>query len=257
VIEVGSVLGAWHLLYQGVNTQGRQIWLGRCRCLIVKELPWWTVRRGGGKPCECFYIKPPSAYPEHHIWRNMNSRCLDPTFPNYDNYGGRGITVCEEWINSFESFFHHIGARPTPNHTLDRINNDLGYFPGNVRWATRTEQARNKRNNRLLTWNGETLPIPVWAERTGLNEALLWTRVRARWSDEKTLTTPPLSPPEIIAHLTSIRLQRTSCVHGHTFTEENTRMVSNGSKTFRLCRTCERMTHQRYKQRKHGKQEVI
>lgn len=83
--------------------------------------------------------------PEHRAWDGLKQRCLNPNNPEYPNYGGRGITVCDRWLHGFENFLADVGLRPTHRHSIDRVNNDRGYEPGNVRWATAAEQARNRR----------------------------------------------------------------------------------------------------------------
>lgn len=83
--------------------------------------------------------------PEYQAWHNAKNRTTNPNVPVWPNYGGRGITMCDEWLNSFEAFFEHIGPKPGPGYSLDRIDNDGNYEPGNVRWATRTDQNRNQR----------------------------------------------------------------------------------------------------------------
>lgn len=88
---------------------------------------------------------------EYHIWLEMRSRCLSPSDSAYENYGGRGITICPEWLEQFGAFLEHIGRRPSAAHSVDRINNDGNYEPGNVRWATRVQQAQNRRPRRLGT----------------------------------------------------------------------------------------------------------
>jgi len=110
---------------------------------------------------------------EYKIWQGLKGRCDNPNNTNYKNYGGRGIKVCEEWQNSFESFYNHIGKRPSKKYTVDRINNDVGYEPGNVRWSTYTEQVNNRRINKNNTsgyvgvsWN-KTLKL--WAAQITLN----------------------------------------------------------------------------------------
>lgn len=102
---------------------------------------------------------------EHGAWTSMLDRCLNPKARNYASYGGRGITVCESWVHSFETFLMYVGLKSFPNYTLDRIDNSRGYEPENVRWTTWDIQVRNRRSNRWLTVNGETLTIGDWATR--------------------------------------------------------------------------------------------
>jgi hypothetical protein len=115
------------------------------------------------------------------LWRNMLSRCENQSNSRFASYGGRGISVCAEW-HVFERFCLDMGPRPSREHSLDRVNNDGNYEPGNCRWATRLEQQRNMRSNRLLTWDGETLTLSAWAERAGLSGTVLATRLRRGWS---------------------------------------------------------------------------
>jgi hypothetical protein len=100
---------------------------------------------------------------EYLIWKGMKSRCYNRNEQNYKNYGGRGITVCDEWRNDFPAFYEHIGPRPSKEYSVERINNDKGYEPGNVKWGTREEQANNKRTKRLVEHNGEVRSLTEWA----------------------------------------------------------------------------------------------
>ncbi len=131
---------------------------------------------------------------EFTAWRSMKQRCYTPATPMCKrNYRDRGIIVCERWNNSFQNFRQDVGPRPSPDHSLDRWpNNDGNYEPGNVRWATRTEQRRNTRFNRMITFNGKTQPQSAWVEETGLMWDTIYRRLRSGWSIEKTLTTPAL-----------------------------------------------------------------
>lgn len=103
--------------------------------------------------------------PEYIAWAHMKSRCYNTNNIHYTYYGGRGITVYEEWINDFDSFYKYIGLRPSPNHSLDRFPNTNGnYEPGNVRWATKIQQMHNTRRNIYLTYNGHTKILSQWAK---------------------------------------------------------------------------------------------
>ncbi len=94
-------------------------------------------------------ITPKQYFEYHHAerrcWGNIKSRCLNPNHPKYDDYGGRGITICDEWKDDFWSFYAYVGSRPRADLTIERINNDRGYEPGNVKWATWKEQNNNRR----------------------------------------------------------------------------------------------------------------
>jgi len=104
-------------------------------------------------------------------------------------YAGRGITVCDRWRDSFVAFYEDMGPKPSPAHSLDRIDNDKGYEPGNCRWATRTEQMRNTRANRWITFAGETLTLADWSERLGIHKETLTRRLET-WSVEEAMTRP-------------------------------------------------------------------
>lgn len=124
------------------------------------------------------------------IWRQMIRRCHNPKAPNYYLYGKRGIQVCDRWRESLDNFIADMGEAPE-NHSLDRINFNKGYFKENCRWATTTQQARNKSTNVNLTYQGETLCIKAWSERLQLAETTIGSRLRNGWSVEKALGTPP------------------------------------------------------------------
>ena len=129
--------------------------------------------------------------PEYRAWKDMLGRCRNSRHRQYPNYGGRGIRVCDEWLHDFVAFYNHVGPRPSARHSIDRIDNDGNYEPGNVRWATRKMQNANMRTNCLLTYNGETLPCSVWACRMGIDNATLRHRLRVGWPLEKALMQRP------------------------------------------------------------------
>jgi hypothetical protein len=129
------------------------------------------------------------ATPEYVVWMKMFDRCRNPRVHNYHRYGGRGITVCERWSN-YPAFLEDMGRRPSNLHRIERINNDGHYTPENCRWATRSEQARNRRSNHRLTFNGRTLTMIEWSEELGLPLFTLCRRIYQGWSVERALTEP-------------------------------------------------------------------
>jgi hypothetical protein len=131
---------------------------------------------------------------EYGIWISMKARCHNPKAAAFAFYGGRGITVCDQWNASdgFESFYAHVGVAPSLKHTLDRIDNSRGYEPGNVRWATRKEQSRNMRSNRLVTIGQDTRTLAEWIEILGLNNERVWSRLRHGWDPEEAFFAPKM-----------------------------------------------------------------
>lgn len=126
--------------------------------------------------------------PTHTAWRKMLERCTKAYCPDFPRYGGRGITVCERW-QDFRNFLQDMGERPH-GLTLDRIDVNGNYEPANCRWADRTTQSRNRRDNVLLTHQGVTAPMAEWAERIGCKKGSLWHRIHAGWTVERALTQP-------------------------------------------------------------------
>lgn len=129
----------------------------------------------------------------------MKTRCLNPNAERWKDYGGRGIRICERWLgrHGFSNFVQDMGVKPSRNETLDRIDVNGDYEPSNCRWASNATQARNKRNNHLVTHNGETKTISEWSETAAVSEQLLRTRfIRYGWDFEKSMKTPPLFNPK-------------------------------------------------------------
>lgn len=130
-------------------------------------------RKGGGTPT-------------YYTWLRMKRDILNPDSHNYDKYGGRGLKIDERWL-VFNNFLADMGERPEGK-TIERIDNARGYFPDNCKWATGSEQARNRRTNHLLTFQGETMPLIAWAERLGISRMTLRSRLRVGWDTDRVLT---------------------------------------------------------------------
>jgi len=175
-----------------------------CKCDCGKELIVSTthLRSGHTGSCGCAASEATAARnvanathgmwktPEFEAWSSMRKRCYMPSAHGYERYGGRGITVCDEWKDSFEAFFAYVGKRPTPGHSIDRIRNAEGYKPGNVRWATATEQNNNRRTNVTALVNDEIMTAAQISKMFGLPHATVRYRINAGKSGAE-LTTPP------------------------------------------------------------------
>ena len=131
--------------------------------------------------------------PTYTSWMAMIGRCRTRSRKDFADYGAVGITVCDRW-KSFENFLEDMGERPGRGHQIDRINNARGYEPGNCRWATAKENSRNKTNNHILTYNGLSLCIAEWGDRTGISRKVIHLRIQSGWSTERALTTPVRKP---------------------------------------------------------------
>ena len=127
--------------------------------------------------------------PTYRCWLNLKQRCMNTKSTKFSDYGGRGIQVCDRWLD-FENFLEDMGEKPK-DLTLDRENNDGDYCPENCRWVTDKEQRRNKRSVKLLEFAGQTLCLTDWAALLGFKQPTLWKRLYvSKWSIEKVLTTP-------------------------------------------------------------------
>lgn len=184
---------------------GSIVWLCRCDCGRDVEVRSGGLRNGGTKSCGCWKRdmaakrvtkhgmsnSGPDHCSEYTIWAGMIQRCHNPNSRNYPDYGGRGVEVCAAWRESFARFLADVGRRPSPLHSLDRHpDSDGNYEPDNCRWATRKEQARNRRSNNVLEYGGKSLTLAEWAERTGLGRGTIFARIRAGWSVADALTKP-------------------------------------------------------------------
>lgn len=187
-----------------VKEKRQGFWLCRCDCGNTVVANGSNLRRGDTVSCGCFnrdyeakQRKKPKRFhglPEYDIWNHMKRRCYNPNDANYHLYGNRGITVCREWRESFEAFYVCVGPRPSPDHTIDRIDVNGNYEPCNVRWATPKEQAYNKRNNVMLTYQGRTHPLREWAREVGIHPGTAYGRYRRGLPPEDILFVGHLTP---------------------------------------------------------------
>lgn len=179
---------------------GHTMWLCRCDCGNEKAVLEKTLKNGKTKSCGCLRtemlinrltIHGLRHTRIHNIWRGIKQRCYNSKRKSFVFYGGRGITMCDEWNNDFMSFYNwSMSNGYSDNLTIDRIDVNGNYEPNNCRWATKKEQMNNMRTNRLLTYNGETHTIAEWSDILNVGGKTLYSRLQKGWSVEKTLTTP-------------------------------------------------------------------
>lgn len=168
--------------------------------------------------------------PEYRAWRAMKYRCHVETAKNYAMYGGRGICVIDRWFNSFSAFFEDMGLRPSNNHSLDRINNSLGYNIENCRWADKTQQTNNRDKTLLFTLNGETHPLGDWARILEVNYETLFDRaVRRGWTVERAFTQQVKKKGTLYDHAgESLSLYKWAKRSGLNYTTLRKRVITNG-----------------------------
>jgi len=135
-----------------------------CGCLHKKELSERNTKHG------LRYLR------EYTLWLNMKQRCTNTKYKNYHLWGGRGITMCNRWLNSFENFYEDMGSQPAKRMGIDRINNELGYSKDNCRWATPKQQNNNTRKNKYIHYNGRTQTLSQWCEELGLRYSMICKR---------------------------------------------------------------------------------
>ena len=155
IINPGQQFGRWTVIQELERRNAHRLLACRCTCGAVKSVSLHSLRTGTSQSCGCYRLEASKRHggwrtTEYTIWAHMLYRCspvYKPRLGCWKNYGGRGIRVCDKWKNSFAAFLEDVGHRPSMDHTLDRINNAGNYEPGNVRWATRSEQRCNQRGN--------------------------------------------------------------------------------------------------------------
>lgn len=179
--------------------KGLRFWECRCDCGTITVVQQGAIRSGNTKGCGCRVNAPKhgmSKTPTFSSWVNMKSRCLYEKAPNYAEYGGRGITVCDRWLESFENFLADMGVAP-PKHSIERLDVNGNYDPSNCKWATKSEQNNNKRTNHVLTYQGRTQTATQWARELHMSKSVILGRLnRSGWTVEQTLSTPILKPAE-------------------------------------------------------------
>lgn len=184
-------------------------WLCKCECGNLTIVPSYRLRHGEVTSCGChqydrnFCSKKAKNYPRlYRIYRGMKTRCTNPKYPYWDRYGGRGISICDEW-QKFDNFCDwalssgYEEDKRYPALSIDRIDVDRGYSPDNCRWATATQQANNTSRNHLISAFGKTMTIAEWSRETGIKDKTIYHRVAEYgWTPEEAVSIPTLGKGE-------------------------------------------------------------
>lgn len=186
-VNPGDRFGKWTVIRRIHGSK----WQCKCECGAIMEV--WGYAIAGGKSLGCNCRKTTHGMSRtalYRTWVGIRSRCTDKNNPQYRYYGEAGVSVCERW-DSFENFFHDMGKKPSPSHSIDRWPDPSGnYEPGNCRWATVIEQNRNKRKTVMATIKGVTRPVKEWCEINNINYETVLSRISRGWSDERSITEP-------------------------------------------------------------------
>lgn len=202
-LMIGKTFGRLTVLSRFKGKHGHYYLSCKCQCGKQSSPAAQSVSQGKTTSCGCLGrerrtkantihggAKKRQNRAEYTVWQAMRRRCSSPTCPEYRLYGARGIRVCDRWQTSFAAFMEDMGPRPAGRFTLDRIDNNGNYEPGNVRWASYPEQARNKRTNIMVTIGGKTMCLKDWSEESGIHYCTLKLRVRNGWRETDLLAPP-------------------------------------------------------------------
>lgn len=167
------------------DLNGGPVWVCQCDCGKLSNVRGTSLKQGHTRSCGCIARDGVTVRntrhgmrntPEYRVWAAMKSRCINPGSQAWRNYGGRGITVCAQWIESFPQFLNDMGEQPSSNHSIDRLNNDGGYAPENCQWVERLTQANNRRTNRIVEVGGKKVTMRQASTLLGISYSLLKSR---------------------------------------------------------------------------------
>ncbi len=198
-----KVFVRWTVLGRAPSKNRDSYWHCRCECGTERSVKCTDLLRGISRSCGCLqaeevshrnfkhgYTRHARRPPEYTAWRAVKTRCFNSNCQCFGDYGGRGITMCDRWKESFVAFLDDMGHRPGPEYSLERIDHNGHYEPGNCRWATVTEQSNNRRSNRLITHQGVTRTLKNWSRIKGVSRKAITDRLNRGWDTERTFGTP-------------------------------------------------------------------
>ncbi len=202
--HIGTRFGRWKVIADAPSVNGVGCSVCLCDCGTIRTVKSASLTSGKSKSCGCLQKESTAKLPHRFLprhgqtnsgtyrsWTRMINRCTNPRSDRFEFWGARGITVCERW-RKFENFFEDMGERP-PGMTIERVGNSGNYEPGNCVWATRKQQARNRRSNRIATVNGITGCIAELCEHFGVSYSVIRKRIHSGWAIENAIQTSLLT----------------------------------------------------------------
>lgn len=196
-VNIGKVFSELEIIeFSHIGKHREKHYLCRCKCGNEKVINFDNLRKGMTRSCGCLnkkFLTKLNGFkkehifkhgmtntPEYNAWKQMRRRCIDISCKDYKAYGKRGINVCDRWMKSFSNFYNDMGRRPSPKHTIGRIDNDGDYCPENCRWESNIEQQRNKSNTLFYLYKGEKRTIGEIADDIGVSYKSLYEKIRRR-----------------------------------------------------------------------------
>ena len=195
-VEIGREFGRWVVVEK---LDYKQKYTCRCSCGEEQNIRVYDLLKGKTSMCRVCSAEnakspgiPVSSTTEYNTWIHINQRCHNPSNKDYKNYGGRGIQVYPLWRESYEAFVMYMGNKPAPHYTIERLDVNKGYEPGNVSWIPRNAQARNKRTNVRVTINGNTATVAEWVEGDlcSAPAKTVYKRIERGWEPRDAILTP-------------------------------------------------------------------
>ena len=196
----GKRFGELTVCYESSERTGNAVvWTCKCDCGNITNVLAGNLVRGNTSSCGHLRVTRGierktthglTGTPEYMTWGSMLKRCTNPNDRGYHNYGGRGISVCDRWLSSFENFYADMGPRPSDLHSIDRRDNNGNYEPSNCYWATKDEQLNNKRTNYIVYYKDKRYTVSQLAKEFGIGYETLRKRLHSGWSVERAVETP-------------------------------------------------------------------
>lgn len=203
----GQIFGRLHVTtFHSRESRGMTRWTCLCECGNTTIVNGAALKSGATRSCGCYqkewastnrlthgHSKRTGETSEYGTWCKMKARCYNLKDRKFPSYGGRGIKICDRWLE-YKNFYADMGRKPTLQHTIDRIDNDGNYAPENCRWATPKEQARNRRSNHIVTYNGKEMSLIEWEEHLNIRNHSLASRIYKGWDIKRAFTQPYRKP---------------------------------------------------------------